>query len=313
MSPLLSVDHVSVRFRSAGWWRQRWVTVLADVSLSVARGEMVALIGASGAGKSVLAQAVLGVLPSTAAVSGVIQFEGTVLTPPVLARLRGRRIALVPQTLTHLDPVRRIGPQLVAAARRGGVPADLRVAAVRTELARYGLGEAVARQHPHTLSGGMARRALAAMATVGQADLLLADEATTGLDPEATLHALHLLRGLADDGRGVLVITHDLATVLRLADRVVVLYAGQTVEEVAGSALAQGAVRHPYSHALWQALPSQSFQPLAGHPPAGDGDGEGDGCRFRPRCAAAGPDCATAPPLRRVEEGWVRCHRPRSW
>lgn len=240
--------------------RREWLPVLNGVSVSVQRGELVSLIGASGAGKSLLAHAVLGILPSTTKLSGSMQFEGQPLTPARQNALRGKRIALVPQAITYLDPTARANAQVSWAA----TAAKLGTGAVASKLAhdellRYGLPEVAHSRFPHQLSGGMARRVLTAIATVSQADLLIADEPTSGLDPEVCHMALTHLRSLADSGKAVLVITHDLNAVRHFTDRIVVMQGGRTVDAVDATTFASGQATHPFTRALYHALPQNGF------------------------------------------------------
>ena len=242
--------------------RREWLPVLNGVSVGVQRGELVALIGASGAGKSLLAHAVLGILPRTARVRADMQFDGAPLTPERQAALRGKRIALVPQAVTYLDPTAPTQRQVewaAHAAQRGAGSAAGQLAC--EELLRYGLPEAAHGRYPHQLSGGMARRVLTAIATVSNADLLIADEPTSGLDPEVCHMALTHMRDLADQGKAVLVITHDLDAVRHFTDRIVVMQAGRTVEAVDATTFANGQAQHPFTRALFHALPQNGFHP----------------------------------------------------
>jgi len=256
---MLEVSQLSIGFRRPlGLWRREVVPALRDVSLHVRAGEVLAVIGASGAGKSLLAQAILGLLPGNAELSGRLRFQGAPLDP---ATLRGHRIALVPQSIAWLDPLVRAGRQVEWAAGRAGLPTAQRASAAATALARFGLDSAAARRFPHQLSGGMARRAMLAIATLADAELLIADEPTNGLDPENAGRVLGHLRMLADSGRGVLVISHDLAAVLPQADRVAILSDG-TLQETAPAAAFRGrgeALASPHARALWQALPEAGF------------------------------------------------------
>ncbi|MXP64524.1 ABC transporter ATP-binding protein [Roseomonas sp. M0104] len=263
---MLELSRLSIGFRRpAGLWRREVVPALRGVSLDVRAGEVLAVIGASGAGKSLLAQAVLGLLPANAVLAGAMRFQGAPLDP---AMLRGRRIALVPQSIAWLDPLVRAGRQVEWAAGRAGLPAALRQPAATAALARFNLGAAASRRFPHQLSGGMARRAMLAIATLGQADLLVADEPTNGLDPENAARVLGHLRALADAGRGVLVISHDLSAVLPQADRVAILRDG-ALQETAPATAFRGrgeALASSYARALWQALPESGFHPAEASP-----------------------------------------------
>jgi peptide/nickel transport system ATP-binding protein len=270
---LLDVRGLSVHFTVyAAGLAQRRLTVLSDLDVDVRAGEVVAVVGASGSGKSLLAHAVLGILPPNAETGGEIRFDGAPLTEARKAALRGKQIALVPQSVGWLDPLMRVGPQVRRAAELSGHSRAEAERATAAAFDRYRLPRDTGRRYPFQLSGGMARRALVSTAVVGQAKLVIADEPTPGLHPDVVAETLRHLRELADDGRGVLLITHDITAALSVADRVAVFYAGTTVEIAAAQDFADGpgALRHPYSRALWRALPEHEFIPLAGAQPPPD-------------------------------------------
>lgn len=301
---MLEIDELSIGFTAPVRGRRANVTeTLHRVRLTVGAGEIVAVAGASGAGKSLLAHAILGILPDYARVDGHIRFQGEALTPARQKQLRGAEIALIPQSVQFLDPLMRVGEQVRQSARRGD-PAALQKQAFR----KYRLAETVARWFPFQLSGGMARKVLVSTATVSGARLLIADEPTPGLDEAAVDETLRRFRELADEGCGVMLITHDLEAALRVADRIAVLYAGTVVEIALRDDFTGGGarLRHPYTRALWQALPGQEFtavpgaQPLAGKRPIG--------CAFAPRCPLATAECeAHFPEPRRLRDGEARC------
>ncbi len=306
--PVLSVRGLSVRFGMPGGRR---VAAVTDVRFDVAPGECLALIGESGCGKSVLASALLGLLPANAETAGEARLGGLDLLTAgerALARaVRGRRIGLVPQSpAAHLTPVRTVRSHLeetVAALTgvrgRAAVRKAAEACAARTAFPADHLD-----RHPHELSGGLAQRAATALALVGDAPLLLADEPTTGLDRDLVEHTVDALRRhVADGDRALLLITHDLAAAERIADRVAVMYAGRIVELADAEAFfgARGP-RHPYSRGLLRALPDRGFTPIPGLPPElGDLP---DGCAFAPRCDRATGLCAELP------SGSVACHHP---
>ncbi len=286
--------------------RRRRLEVISGIDLTAAAGEVVAVVGSSGSGKSLLAHAVLGLLPANAEVAGRIRYQGEPLDEIRVRRLRGREIVLVPQTVAALDPVVPVGRQVVRAASLAG--ADDPSVAADASLARLDLPAEVVRRYAHQLSGGMARRVLTATATVGQPLLILADEPTPGLHPEVVAETLDCLRALADGGAAVILITHDLLGALRVADTVAVFYAGTTVEVTAADRFAGDGARllHPYSRALWAALPGNGFRPLAGaQPPPTDLPA---GCLFGPRCSDHTPECdGSRPATRAVDGARVRC------
>lgn len=285
------------------------LSVLNGLSLRVEKGELVAVVGASGSGKSVLAHAVLGILPANSRISGRILFKDALLTPERRQMARGKEIALIPQSVAFLDPLQRIGAQVRRAAVLSGV--DKKTAAKRQKRAfeRYQLPESVARLFPYQLSGGMARRVLVATATVGEADLLIADEPTPGLHPEVVQESLSHLRELANRGKGVLLITHELEAVLRVADKIAVFYAGTIVEEALSADFTDEGknLRHPFTRALWHALPKNAFEPVPGSQPTPGLPIRG--CPFLSRCSEDSELCSRQPPPHRnVRGGFVRCH-----
>ncbi|GAA2460593.1 ABC transporter ATP-binding protein [Streptomyces glaucus] len=318
-TPVLSVRGLSVRFLMPGGRRVHAVT---DAHFDVAAGECLALIGESGCGKSVLASALLGLLPANAQTAGEALLGDLDLLAAderTLARtVRGRLIGLVPQSpAAHLTPVRTVRSQLeetVAALTGTRGRAALRAAA-QAAAERAAFPADHLDRHPHELSGGLAQRAALALALAGDAPLLLADEPTTGLDRDLVDRTVDELRRHVDapaapgaahgTGRALLMITHDLAAAERVADRIAVMYAGRIVE-LADAAAFFGAPgpRHPYSRGLLQALPDRAFAPIPGLPPElGDLP---DGCAFAARCDRATDACAVPP----ATTGEVACHHP---
>jgi len=301
---ILEVHNLSVIFRqyTAGL-KQVNHKIISSLDITLEAGEIVAVVGASGSGKSLLAHAILGILPSNAQVSGMLTFQGEELTPARQKAVRGKEIALIPQSVNFLDPLMRVGSQVRTSVRAGDA-----VEAQRAVFERLRLGREVERMHPFQLSGGMARRTLLSTAMVSGAKVIIADEPTPGLDPVVIKEALDQFREFANQGCAVLFITHDIESALQIADKVAVFYAGTTVEIARVEDFAgQGeAIRHPYSKALWRALPRNDFMPIPGsqpHPSALP-----PGCLFAPRCGMATPECLQAQPeMRKLKHGMVRC------
>ena len=261
------------------------------------------MVGSSGSGKSLLAHGILGILPYNSHMAGEISFLGQPLTPKRAEKVRGKEIVLVPQGVTYLDPLMKVGPQI----RKGRRDQSAREAS-RAVLERYGLGADTEERYPFELSGGMARRVLIATAAAATPKLVIADEPTPGLDARAAKRVLSHFRELADSGAGVLLITHDLELALTIADRVAVFYAGETVEEANAADFEAGKLRHPYTKALWNALPQNGFIPISGAQP---GPGEvGTGCPFAPRCPKQRPECLGPVAYRELDGGLVRCLYP---
>jgi len=305
---MLNIKNLSISFSSYSFGlKKHTVQAIRSLDLSVSKKEVLAVVGQSGAGKSLLAHALLGILPKNATVSGILSFKGKTLGQKDMARLRGRKIALIPQSMTYLNPLLKVGVQIARAAELSGVAPKASWKATLEALRRYRLKEDTALRYPFQLSGGMARRILTATATIGGADLILADEPTNGLDRETAGETLGHLRELADAGKAVLLITHDIEAALSVADRVTVFCGGVTVEEAMASDFnGFGKLRHPYSRALWDALPARGF---VGSLPAGAPCFATGGCPFTGFCKNWIPACKTClPELKDLNQGRVRCH-----
>jgi peptide/nickel transport system ATP-binding protein len=305
---MLHIHDLSIWFSSYTYGlKKRESCVIQGLDLAISPGQVMAVIGQSGAGKSLLAHALLGILPGNARVEGSMVFRGEPVTPQRLKILRGRQIALIPQSVTSLNPLLRVGQQVARAAQLGGIAQADVPAAVRQAFTRYLLPEEVMGWYPFQLSGGMARRVLTATATVGKADLIIADEPTSGLDPATIREALGHLRELADTGKAVLLITHDIGAALQISDMVTVFCAGSTVEVArAEDFKSPSQLRHPYTKALWAALPTNDFI-VTGRPP--DRFSQAGGCSYHHCCTDQNSDCCQSiPDLKSSAKGWVRCH-----
>ncbi|MBW4717874.1 ABC transporter ATP-binding protein [Saccharothrix sp. SC076] len=253
--PLVVVRGLTVRFGGP--------PVVRGVDLTLHRGERLALVGESGSGKSVTARCLLGLAGDGALVTvDRLEFAGRDLsgiTEKQWHELRGARVGLVPQdALSALDPLRRVGQEVGEVLVNHGIATRseaLRRAAVVLEEAGIPDGAAAARRYPHQLSGGLRQRALVASAVAALPDVLVADEPTAALDAEVRARVLDLLSGLAARGTALLLISHDLAAVADIADRVVVMHEGEVVEEGRVDRVL-GAPEHPYTRKLLAAAPS---------------------------------------------------------
>ncbi|MBN2536422.1 MAG: ABC transporter ATP-binding protein [Spirochaetales bacterium] len=281
--------------------------IISRFDLGVKKGELLAIIGSSGAGKSLLAHAILGILPSNAGIKGEILFNGKVLTSKVIKELRGNRIVLVPQSVGFLNPLKTAGWQIQrASVLAGRTKKEARLKTIEA-LNFYNLSPDVCKLYPFRLSGGMARRVLAASTYVTNADLFIADEPTTGLDAEAVEESLYLLKKLTAGEKSVILITHDLKAALKVSDRIAVFYGGTIVEITEPVCFSdESFLSHPYSKALFKALPENDFLPFPGENPFGSFIPEG--CVFEPRCQYKGPECLTNNPgFHDHAHGQVRC------
>lgn len=262
---LLEVEHLSITFESFGrWLRSKRETPIADLSLSIETGEVVAIVGASGSGKSLLAHAILGILPANSKQGGIIRYRGDVLTQKTKEELRRHTISLIPQSITYLDPLIKVGRQVRNVIYRR----DRNATAQRT-LNRYFTNDRIGALYPFQLSGGMARRALIAMGVSRGPQLIIADEPTPGLDRPLVVEVLKHLRELADSGCGVLMITHDISAAVEIADRIAVFRDGTTIEVADRAAFDNegSALSHPFSRELWRRLPQNDFVDISEPPP----------------------------------------------
>ncbi|MDD5953150.1 MAG: ABC transporter ATP-binding protein [Oscillospiraceae bacterium] len=300
----LAVEDLSVSFhRYDSALEQNDLKVISDLSIALDRGEILAIAGSSGSGKSLLAHAIMGLLPPNASTTGSIRYNGQQLTPKLQKQLRGKEIALVPQSIAYLDPLMRVGSQV------RGTEKGIKVREKQQRIfKRFGLAPEVERLYPFQLSGGMARRVLVSTAVITDAELIIADEPTPGMHITQALEALKVFRELADSGKAIILITHDIDLAFEFADKIAVFYAGTTVEVAPSKDFRTGpsALRHPYSKALWEALPQNGFRPIPGFQPYAKS--LPPGCLFAPRCPYKTAECEEKiPPMREVRGGCVRC------
>ena len=304
METILSVEHLMISFSQyERGWRKIQLPVIRDLSINIKGHEIVAVVGSSGSGKSLLAHAVMGLLPANASWKGRIAFKGEELTGKRVGELRGRQMVLVPQSVSYLDPLMKVGDQV----RRGHKDGISR-ARSREVLGRYGLGEDTEELYPFQLSGGMTRRVLISTAVMEKPELVIADEPTPGLHISAARRVLSHFREIADRGAGVLLITHDLELALQVADRIVVFYTGTNVEEAAVSDFQkEERLRHPYTRALYRAMPSHGFEVQPGAQPYVKDLPVG--CPYGPRCPMADQGCMEEIEYRAYEGGMVKCRK----
>jgi oligopeptide/dipeptide ABC transporter ATP-binding protein len=322
MTALLEIRSLTVELPTAAGW----VKPVNDLSLQIAAGQTLGLVGESGSGKTMLALALMGLLPPGARVHGetrLVTKEGTAKSLTTLdeegwRKVRGQQIAMIFQEpMTSLNPVMRIGAQIEEAIlahqpnlERGAVQLRLRTAMKHASMPEP---ETRARQFPHQLSGGLRQRAMIAMALAPSPELLIADEPTTALDVTVQKQILDLLDRLRRElDLALLFITHDLGVVAKVADRVAVMYAGRIVEEGPVQKVLLSP-QHPYTQGLLAASPTlerRVLTPIPGTvpqlkqlPP---------GCAFAPRCSFRRAECDQAvPAFRQVEpDHGARCVLP---
>jgi oligopeptide transport system ATP-binding protein len=307
MQPLLSIEDLSVSFARP----DRNISAVRQVSLAVTARECLGIVGESGSGKTQVFMAAMGLLAANAAADGSVRFESEELlraAPNELNRIRGSKLTMVFQDpMTSLTPHLKIGTQLaeILVCHRGASWSEARIAA-RRMLERVRVPEAQRRlsQYPHELSGGLRQRVMIGVSLMCEPMLVIADEPTTALDVTVQAQIIALLRAMREETHMALVlISHDLAVVAGLADRILVMYAGRIVESAAAAELLRHA-RHPYTAELLKCIPSLSgpllerLPTLSGQPPR---PGESPaGCAFAPRCPRAAERCRVERPLLRA-------------
>jgi peptide/nickel transport system ATP-binding protein len=317
--PLVDVKGLTVDFLGG----PKPVRAVAGVDLTLAKGEVLALLGESGSGKTVTLRALMRLLPpKRATIGGRIRVDGRdvlALTPRELAAMRGRTVAMVFQEPgIALDPVYRLGDQITeAVARHEGVSHRESRARALELFERVRIPSAAKRldNYPHEMSGGMRQRAMIALALSCRPKVLLADEPTTALDATVQIQILLLLRELQRElGLAVIFVTHDIGVAVEVADRIAVMYAGRIIEEGPCGRVV-GRAMHPYTQGLLGSRAGHAFvkgarlDSIPGSPP--DLANPPPGCAFEPRCKIAVPECAKVlPPPVRAEPGhFARCIR----
>ena len=317
---ILEVQDLSVSFDTD----EMTVAVLDQIAFQLAEGETLGVVGESGCGKSVTSLAIMGLLPKPAGqvTDGRIIFRGENLLsfrPEQMRSIRGRKISMIFQEpMTALNPVQRIGHQLMESLQlhRPNISREEQFKISAELLDRVGIPEPRHRlsDYPHQLSGGMRQRVMIAMALIHVPDILIADEPTTALDVTIQAQILELIAELQrDNGMAVIFITHDLAVIAEIADRVIVMYAGRVAEEATALELFAQPL-HPYTQGLLNSIPTLSGIPktqlktISGMVPSFAN--MPSGCRFRNRCDRAQQLCAQEVPKYSIEIGakQVACH-----
>ena len=233
---------------------QKLHQMVFDLNVTIKKGEILAIAGSSGSGKSLMAHAILGILPKNTVVSAEIKFKNEIVDENRLSQLRGKEITFVPQSIAYLDPLMAIEDQLMRK--------DINKQDFFKVMDTLGFTKADLGKYPFQLSGGMARRVLIANTILSKADLIIADEPTPGLSLDLAIEVLNHFRNMANDGKGILLITHDIDLVCNVADKMAIFYGGHILETLNTKDFLKGEkyIRHPLTKAFWRALPQNDFE-----------------------------------------------------
>ena len=305
MGNLLEVNNLSISFTQYVQGLNRHdLKVISDLTIDVDEGEIVAVLGSSGSGKSLLAHSILGILPYNAHVTGEIRYDGEVLNQELKEKLRGNEICLIPQSVNFLDPLMKVSEQAIGECKDEKEHAEKKTKQ-REIFSKYGLDESVDDLYPFELSGGMARKVLLSTALIGDPKLLIADEPTPGLDKKSVEETITDIKNLKEKGKGVLLITHESDVALKTADRIAIFYSGYVIEinKVENFRNADNLL-HPYTKALINSLPRNGFHLTEGVQPLD----EVSGCPYWENCPIRIDKCEkTKPELVEHNGAMIRC------
>jgi peptide/nickel transport system ATP-binding protein len=305
MGELLEVNNLSISFTQYVQGLNRHDSkVISDLTIDINESEIVAVLGSSGSGKSLLAHSILGILPYNANVTGEIKYKGHVLDQKLKGKLRGKEICLIPQSVNFLDPLMKVSEQAIGECK-DEKEHDTKKVIQREVFARYGLDESVDELYPFELSGGMARKVLLSTALIGDPNLLIADEPTPGLDVKSVEETIEDIKNLKEHGKGVLLITHEIDVALKTADRIAIFYSGYVIEinKVENFRNADN-VLHPYTKALINSLPRNGFKLTEGVQPLD----EVPGCPYYENCPIRTDRCNQEKPTLEEHDGaMIRC------
>ena len=307
---LLEIKNLSISFTQyIKGLEQRELKVISDLTMDIHDHEILAVLGASGSGKSLLAHAILGILPENANVSGTIKYKHQELTPTLQEKLRGKNISLIPQSVNYLNPLMKVKEQAIGYIEDENQK-KLMLEKQRKIFEKYGVSEKVDEMYPFQLSGGMARKVLISTALLNSPDTIIADEPTPGLDEEAVNETIRDLIELKNNGVGMLLITHDILTAIKASDKIAIIYLGYVIEITKTENFLTGKnLLHPYTRALYDALPENEFKLTLGHQPSYTEIPKG--CPYNENCPYKTEECINTPPkLEQVNDTQVRCYHP---
>ncbi|MDI9395122.1 MAG: ABC transporter ATP-binding protein [Euryarchaeota archaeon] len=304
---LLKVSGVSVSIPTG----QGTVRAVDDAAFSIKKHEVFSLIGESGSGKSILGQAIIKLLPPNAVFSGKVELDGreiSALSEKEMQKIRGKTVASIAQNpYLAMNPGLRVGTQVAEPMRAHlGLGKEDAKDRTRGALKYFDIlpPEVREREYPFQYSGGMLQRAMVAMGTAADPELIIADEPTKGVDVLKRRNIAAIFQKVASEGCAFLLITHDVGFARAMSDRIAVNYCGQILE-IAGKDEFFKEPLHPYSKALLDAVPERGMHPIPGSSPSMIDVPEG--CRFHPRCPHKTKSCLSDPPVVEIDGRYVRC------
>ncbi len=302
--PEIEIENLSITFKIyEKGLIQKNIKTISNLCLKAYKGEILAVVGSSGSGKSLLAHAIMGILPKNATVTGSIKYKGSELTEKRIHNLRGKEICIIPQSVSYLDPLMKVGNQVMIKNNKSCFEK------MRNAFKRYDLCENAEKLYPFQYSGGMARRALISTVEQTEPSVIIADEPTPGLDKQMAYKTMKYFRDFADKGKAVIIITHDIDIAVQYVDKVSVFYGGTTLETTKAENFIKGEkyLCHPYTKALYNALPQNGFKPVEGFQPSPYDVFEG--CIYYDRCDIRCEKCKENIPVYNFSDGsgFVRC------
>ena len=311
MSKLLEVEKLSISFSQYfKGLQQRELKVLSDLTMDVDDHEILAVLGSSGSGKSLLAHAILGILPTNAKVSGSIRYKGKEMDDELKQELRGNKISFIPQSVNNLNPLMKVKEQAIGYIEDEDKKEEV-LKKQREIFNQYDLSEEVDEMYPFQLSGGMARKVLISTALLNDPEIIIADEPTPGLDEQAVEETINNLIELKERGIGMIFITHDIYTAIKTSDRIAILYLGYVIEITDTKNFSGNGEKllHPYTRSLYRALPETEFELTEGHQPSYLHIPKG--CPYHENCPHQVRECHyEIPELREVNGTVIRCFNP---
>ena len=305
MAKLLEVNNLSISFTQYVQGLNRHDSkVISDLTIDVNENEIVAILGSSGSGKSLLAHSILGILPYNANVTGEIKYKDKILDQSLKEELRGKEICLIPQSVNFLDPLMKVSEQAIGECKDDKEHEEKKIRQ-REVFSKYGLDESVDDLYPFELSGGMARKVLLSTALINNPNLLIADEPTPGLDKKSVEETILDIKNLKEQNKGVLLITHEINVALETADRIAIFYSGYVIEiNTAENFKNAENVLHPYTKALIESLPENGFKLTEGVQPLD----EVAGCPYWENCPVRLDKCEKNKPKLINHNGiMIRC------